>query len=157
MLFVVQSLGHVRLFATPRTAACQASPSFTIWSLRKLTSIESLMPSNHLILFLLLPSVTLNDLMELPSTKFTLTLSKDKRSTYQVPAWHTVGALQMVLLFSQGPLLTECRKHAPPAVCTSPLNPMLLPPASQNNCLPTVLHSNGRIRRESATGFPHLI
>ena len=38
-------------FATPWTAACQASLSFTIsWSLFKLTSIESVMPSNHLIL-----------------------------------------------------------------------------------------------------------
>ena len=37
--------------ATPWTAACQASPSFTIsWSLRKLKFIEPVMPSNHLIL-----------------------------------------------------------------------------------------------------------
>ena len=43
---------------TPRTAASQASLSFTIsWSLFKLMSIESVMPSNHLILYcpLLLP------------------------------------------------------------------------------------------------------
>ena len=56
----VQSLGHVRLFVTPWTAACQASLSITIsWSLLKLMSIESVMPSNHLILccpLLLLPS-----------------------------------------------------------------------------------------------------
>ena len=38
---------------TPQTAACQASLSFTIsQSLFKLTSIESVMPSNHLILLL---------------------------------------------------------------------------------------------------------
>ena len=57
----VQSLSHVQLFATPRTAARQASLSITnSWSLLKLMSIESVMPSNHLILchpFLLLPSV----------------------------------------------------------------------------------------------------
>ena len=48
---VVQSLSHVRLFATPWTAAHQASLSFTIyWSFLKLISIESMMPSNHLIL-----------------------------------------------------------------------------------------------------------
>ena len=51
----------VRLFATPWTAARQASLSFTFsWSLLKLMSIESMMPSNHLILcrpLLLLPSV----------------------------------------------------------------------------------------------------
>ena len=48
---VVQSLSPVRLFATPWTAARQASPSFTIpRSLLRLTSIESVMPFNHLIL-----------------------------------------------------------------------------------------------------------
>ena len=57
---VVQSLSHVRLFATPWTAACQASLSITnSQSLLKLMSIKSLMPSNHLILChpLLLPSI----------------------------------------------------------------------------------------------------
>ena len=57
----VQSLSHVRLFGTPWTAACQASLSITnSQSLLKLMSIESVMPSNHLILchlFLLLPSI----------------------------------------------------------------------------------------------------
>ena len=51
---------HIQLFATPWTAACQASLSFTISrSLLTLMSIVSLMPSNHLILCcpLLLPSV----------------------------------------------------------------------------------------------------
>ena len=48
---VVQLLSHVRLFVTPWTAAHQASLSFTIsQSLLKLMSIESVMPSNHLIL-----------------------------------------------------------------------------------------------------------
>jgi len=53
----VQSLSHVRLFATPRTAARQASLSITnSQSLPKLMSIESAMPSNHLIICLpLLP------------------------------------------------------------------------------------------------------
>ena len=57
----VQSLSHVLLFATPGTAACQASLSITnSQSLPKLTSIESVMPSNHLIFcipLLLLPSI----------------------------------------------------------------------------------------------------
>ena len=60
VLVVVQSLSQARLFATPRTAAHQASLSFTIsQSLFKLMSIESVMPSNHLSLChpLLLPSV----------------------------------------------------------------------------------------------------
>ena len=53
----VQSLGHVWLFATPWTSACQASLSFILFrSLLKLMSIESVMPSSHLILcHLLLP------------------------------------------------------------------------------------------------------
>ena len=47
----VQSLSCVRLFATPWTVACQASLSITdSWSLLKLMSIKSVMPSNHLIL-----------------------------------------------------------------------------------------------------------
>ena len=57
----VQSLSCVQLFATPWTAACQAALSITnSWSLLKLVSIESVMPSNHLILcrpFLLLSSI----------------------------------------------------------------------------------------------------
>ena len=55
----VQSLRRIRLFATPWTAARQASLSITSsWSLLKLMSIESVMPTNHLILShpLLLPS-----------------------------------------------------------------------------------------------------
>ena len=60
-VFVVQSLSCVQLFATPWTAACHASLSFTIsQSLLKLLSIESVMPSNHLIFcrpLLLLPSI----------------------------------------------------------------------------------------------------
>ena len=61
MVVVVQPLSCVQLFATPWTAAWQASLSITnSQSLLKLTSIESVMPSNYLILcrpLLLLPSV----------------------------------------------------------------------------------------------------
>ena len=57
----VQSLSHVRLFVTPRTAACQAFLSITnSQSLLNLVSIKSVMPSNHLMLcypLLLLPSI----------------------------------------------------------------------------------------------------
>ena len=56
-----KSLSRAQLFVTPWTAACQASLSFiNSWSLSKLMSIESVMPSSHLILccpLLLLPSV----------------------------------------------------------------------------------------------------
>ena len=56
----VQSLSRVQLFATPWTAACQASLSITnSRSLPRLMSIELVMPSNHLILchLLLLPLI----------------------------------------------------------------------------------------------------
>ena len=57
----VQSLSQVRLFATPWIIAHQASLSITnSWSLLKLMSIESVMPSSHLILcrpLLLLPPI----------------------------------------------------------------------------------------------------
>ena len=57
----VQSLSHVRLFATPWTAGQQDSLSIAnSWSLLKFTSIELVMPSNHLILchpLLLPPSI----------------------------------------------------------------------------------------------------
>ena len=61
IIAVSQSLSHVQLFATPWTAACQASLSFTISrSLLQLMSIEPVMSSNHLILchpLFLLPSI----------------------------------------------------------------------------------------------------
>ena len=64
VVFVVQLLSYVQLFETPQTAACQACLSLTIsQSLLKLMSIESIMPSNHLILchpLLLLPSIFAN-------------------------------------------------------------------------------------------------
>ena len=57
----VQSLSHVQLFASPWTSVCQAFLSITnSQRLLKLMSIESVMPSNHLILcrpLLLLSSI----------------------------------------------------------------------------------------------------
>ena len=61
MFSSVQWLSYVRLFATPWTAAWQASLSLTnSWSLPKPMSIELVMPSNHLVIcrpLLLLPSI----------------------------------------------------------------------------------------------------
>ena len=58
---VVQSLSRVQLFVTPWIETRQDSLSFTIsWSLLKLMSTESVMPSNHLFLYcplFLLPSI----------------------------------------------------------------------------------------------------
>ena len=68
----VQLLSCVQLFVTPWTAACQASLSFTIsWSLLKFMSIESVMPSNHLIpccpllLPFIFPSITVFSVIHL--------------------------------------------------------------------------------------------
>ena len=61
MLLLLSRFSHVRLFANPWTAARQASLSITnSRSLLKLMSIESVMPSNHLIFchpLVLLPSI----------------------------------------------------------------------------------------------------
>ena len=61
LLVGVQLLSHVQLFVTPWTAAHQTSLSITnFWSSLRLTSIESVMPSSHLILcrpLLLLPPI----------------------------------------------------------------------------------------------------
>ena len=61
LLKTVRSLSHVQLFVTPWTAVCQAYQSITTYqTLLKLMSIESVIPSNHLILFctlLLLSSI----------------------------------------------------------------------------------------------------
>ena len=60
-VYVVQSLSCVLQFVIPWTAACRSSLSFTVsWSSLRLKSIESVMPSNHLILccpLLFLPSI----------------------------------------------------------------------------------------------------
>ena len=60
-LLLGQSISLIQLFASPWTAARQASLSITnSWGLLKLMSIESMMPSNHLIVcrpLLLLPSI----------------------------------------------------------------------------------------------------
>ena len=59
---IVQLFSHLQLSVTPWTAACQAFLSFTVsWSLLKLISTESVMPSNHPILchpLLLLHSIS---------------------------------------------------------------------------------------------------
>ena len=65
VVVVVQLLSLVQLFSTLWTATCQASLSFTVfWSLLKFMSIESVILSNHLILYhflLLLPSIFSNE------------------------------------------------------------------------------------------------
>ena len=80
----VQLLSHVWLFATPRTAACQASLSITSsWSLLKLMSMELVVPSNHLILcrpLLLVPSIFPS--MRVFSTESTLHIRWPKNRSF---------------------------------------------------------------------------
>ena len=67
---LVQLLSRVRLFVTPWTAVHQASLSITnSWSLLKLTSIESVIPSNHLIFYcpLLLPASIISSIRVFPN------------------------------------------------------------------------------------------
>ena len=82
----VQLLNHVRLFATPGTAARQASLSFTIsWSLLRLMSIESVMPSSHLILchpLLLLPSIFPS--IKVFSNELTLHIRQPKHQSFSI-------------------------------------------------------------------------
>ena len=119
----VQSLSHVRLFATPWTAAFQVSLSITnSQSLLKLMSIESVMPSNHLILchpLLLLPSI-------FPSIRifssesvfhsrwpkywsFSFSLSQGGRDQIQRSAWCALGVLSSSSSQSTGELLPGYR------------------------------------------------
>ena len=91
----VQLLSHVRIFATPWTAACQASLSLTVsWGLPKVMSIELVMPSNHLILchpLLLLPST-------FPSirakTQMKIMGEKSHRAAMSAPVFHPDNALR---------------------------------------------------------------
>ena len=81
----VQLLSHVQLFATPWTAAHQASLSITnSRSLLKLMSIELVMPSNHLILCrpLLLPPSILPASGSFPMSQFFASGGHHSRSGY---------------------------------------------------------------------------
>ena len=84
---LVQWLSHVRLFATPRTAAHQPSLSFSIsWSLPKLTSIELVMPCNHLTSVILFSSClqSFPASGSFPTTQFNETaLTKQRRPEQQ--------------------------------------------------------------------------
>ena len=75
MVQLVQLFIHVQLFATPWTAARQASLSINSQSLLKFKSTESVMPSNHLILshlLLLLSSIFFQHQGDTSSTKETV-------------------------------------------------------------------------------------
>ena len=111
---VVQLLSHAQLFATPWTAARQASLSFTVsWSLLRLTSIESMMPSNHLILchpllllvFLRIRGFSSELLLSSGGQRITLLLVPNNQQSHQPKG-------ELLRLFSITALKT--RKRVPP-------------------------------------------
>ena len=106
----VQSLSHVRLFATPWTAARQASLSITnSQSLLKLMSIESVLPSNHLILrrpLLLLPSIFPS--IRVFSNESVLRIRWQKYCSFSISpsnniqSWFSLGLTGLISLQSKG-------------------------------------------------------
>ena len=108
---VLQLLSHVWLFATPWTAASQPSLFFTIsWSLLKLISIDSVMPSNHLILshpLLLLPSIFPN--IRVFSDESALCIRWPKYWSFSlcilpmtIQEWFPLGLTSLISLQSKG-------------------------------------------------------
>jgi len=106
----VQSLSYVRLFATLWVAACQASLSFTIiQSLLKVMSIESMMPSNQLILcrpLLFLPSIFPSLRVFFDKSALRIRWPKDRALTSVLPMniqdWIPLGLAGLISLLSQG-------------------------------------------------------
>ena len=108
-IFVVQSLSHVQLLVTPWTASCQASLSFTITqSLLRLMSIESMVPSNHLILCRPLPLLPSNFfIIRVFSNESTLhqvakVLEPQHRSCQWIQGWFPLGLTGLISLLSKG-------------------------------------------------------
>ena len=128
--FSVQSLSRVRLLATPRTAVCQASLSITnSWSLHKPMSIESVMPSNHLILFcplLLLPSIFPSIRVFSSESLLHIRWPKYWSSSFNISPFNEYPGLisfrvdWLDLLAVQGTLKSLLQHHSPKAgfICT---------------------------------------
>ena len=104
----VQSLSHVQLFATPWTAACQASLSIITNSqgLLKLMSIKLVMPSNHLIFFSCLQSFPASG--SFPMSLFfasggqSFSFSISPSSAYNIQDWFPLGWTGWISLQSKG-------------------------------------------------------
>ena len=118
----VQSLSRVRLFETPWIAACQASLSITnSRSSFRLTSIESVMPSSHLILcrpLLLLPPIPLS--IRVFSNESTLRMRCPKYWSFSfsiIPSKEIPGLMSfrmdwLDLLAVQGTLMSLLQHHS---------------------------------------------
>ena len=118
----VQSLNHVGLFATPWTAACQASLSITnSQRLLRLISIKSVMPSNHLTLsrpLLLLPSIFASIKVSSSESVLCMRGPKDWSFSFSVsPSNEHPGLISfrmdwLHLLAVQGPLKSLLQHHS---------------------------------------------
>ena len=121
----LQSLSHVQIFVTPWTAVRQASLSITnSWSLLRLMSIESVMPSNHLILCcpLFLPSSIFPSIRVFQRSQFFTSGSQStgvSASASVLPMniqdWFPLGWTGWISLQSKGPSrvfsITTVQKH----------------------------------------------
>ena len=107
----VQSLSHVRLFATPWTAAHQASLSITnSQSFLKLMSIESVMPSNHFILcrpLLLMPSIFPS--FRVFSNESVLCIRWPKYRSFSVYTFKVYRHRKVTGFFAKAPMMTYHR------------------------------------------------
>ena len=115
----VQSLSRVRLFATPWITACQASLSITnSQSSLRFMSIESVMPSSHLILILLLPPIPPS--IRVFSNESTLRMSWPKYWSFSfsiIPSKEIPGLISfrmdwLDLLAVQGTLKSRLQHHS---------------------------------------------
>ena len=119
--FVLKSLSHVQLSAIQWIAASQASLSFIIsQSLLKLMPIESVMPSNHLILYhplLLLPSILPASGSFPMSRLFTLGGQNIGVSTspsvllMSIQSWFPLGLTDLISFLSKGTLKNPLQHH----------------------------------------------
>ena len=115
-IVVFQSLSRVQLFATPCTATCQASLSFTIsWSWLKLMPIKSVMTSNYLIFcHLLIPLPSIFPSIRIFSNKLVLDIKWPKCWSFSFSINHSNAYLELIsfridwfnLLAVQGTLKT---------------------------------------------------
>ena len=122
LLSSIQSLSHVQLFATPRTAAYQASLSITnSRSLLKLMCIESVMPSNHLIFYhplLLLPSIFPSIRVFFTESVLHIRWPKNWSFSFNISPFNEYSVLisfrtdWLVLLAAQGTLKSLLQHHS---------------------------------------------
>ena len=142
----VQSLSRVQLFATPWTAAHQASLSITNSSSLRLTSIESVMPSSHLILchplltFHLLHRLVQDALsIKCPPDPILVIIQPEEKMIWNIFSLKTTGHVLLLPFF----LLPSPHSSSPFSLSpshSSSLSPLPPPPFSPPPPPPLLLH-----------------